>query len=117
MQVKASTPMQNWTHTQNLKLHSSKSKEDLGEKGVEKSRYKHSDTFKENPTNSLGNRHLKSLPKHAVFNWNLRSIFAILVNIQSLYPKLDTIMHDMQIENSDMAFITETWIDKNWTCN
>ena len=63
-------------------------------------------------SNSLGYRHLRSLPKGTVFNWNLRSVIAIWVNIQSLYPKLDTIIHHMQIVNNEMAFIIETQINK-----
>ena len=41
------------------------------------------------------------------------NMVAFLVNIQPLYPKLDTIMHHMQVRDIDMAFITETWINKN----
>ena len=44
--------------------------------------------------------------------WNSRSINAILVNIQSLYPKQDTIVPYMQIKKTDMAFIMKTWITK-----
>ena len=34
-----------------------------------------------------------------------------LVNIQSLKPKLDMLIHHMQISNMDMVFVTETWIE------
>ena len=47
----------------------------------------------------------------------LTGINAILVNIQFLYPKLDTIIYDMHIENIGMTFIAETWINKKSTCN
>ena len=53
-----------------------------------------------------GYRHKKSLQKLNVFYWSSRLINTIFVNIQSLYPKLDTIIHHMQIGNIDMAFIT-----------
>ena len=33
----------------------------------------------------------------------------ILVNIQSLKPKLDILVHHMQVNNIDMGFVTETW--------
>ena len=33
----------------------------------------------------------------------------VLVNIQSLKPKLDMLIHHMQINNIDMGFVTETW--------
>ena len=32
-----------------------------------------------------------------------------LVNIQSLKPKLDMLIHHMQLSNIDMVFVTETW--------
>ena len=32
-----------------------------------------------------------------------------LVNIQSLKPKLDMLIHHMQVNNMDMVFVTETW--------
>ena len=32
-----------------------------------------------------------------------------LVNIQSLKPKLDILIHHMQLNNIDMCFVTETW--------
>ena len=32
-----------------------------------------------------------------------------LVNIQSLKPKLDMLIHHMQVSNIDMVFVTETW--------
>ena len=32
-----------------------------------------------------------------------------LVNIQSLKPKLDILIHHMQVNNIDMVFVTETW--------
>ena len=33
----------------------------------------------------------------------------VLVNIQSLKPKLDMLIHHMQINNIDMGFVTQTW--------
>ena len=33
----------------------------------------------------------------------------VLVNIQSLKPKLDMLIHYMQVNNIDMGFVTETW--------
>ena len=33
----------------------------------------------------------------------------VLVNIQSLEPKLDMLIHHMQLNNIDMCFVTETW--------
>ena len=33
----------------------------------------------------------------------------VLVNIQSLKPKLDMLIHHMQLNKIDMGFITETW--------
>ena len=33
----------------------------------------------------------------------------VLVNIQSLKPKLDMLIHHMQINSIDMGFVTETW--------
>ena len=33
----------------------------------------------------------------------------VLVNIQSLKPNLDMLIHHMQINNIDMRFVTETW--------
>ena len=32
-----------------------------------------------------------------------------LANIQSIKPKLDMLIHHMQLNNLDMCFITETW--------
>ena len=32
-----------------------------------------------------------------------------LVNIQSLKPKLEMLIHNMQVSNMDMVFVTETW--------
>ena len=32
-----------------------------------------------------------------------------LVNIQSLKPKLDMLIHHMQVSNMDVIFVTETW--------
>ena len=32
-----------------------------------------------------------------------------LVNIQSLKPKLDMLIHHMQVSNIDMVFVTESW--------
>ena len=104
--------------TKTLRIAELKIKKDSGEKGVEnKIRYKHSETCTEHFTNSLGNRCLKSLPNHTVSNWFLRSVSSILVSIQFLYPKLDIILHHMQTENIDIAFITETWINRKGTCN
>ena len=37
-----------------------------------------------------------------------------LVNIQSLKPKLDILIHHMQVSNIDMVFVTETWTQE---CN
>ena len=34
-----------------------------------------------------------------------------LVNIQSLKPKLDMLIHHMQVSNMDMVFVTETWTE------
>ena len=34
-----------------------------------------------------------------------------LVNIQSLKPKLDMVIHHMQVSNMDMVFVTETWTE------
>ena len=34
-----------------------------------------------------------------------------LVNIQSLKPKLDMLIHHMQVSNTDMVFVTETWTE------
>ena len=34
-----------------------------------------------------------------------------LVNIQSLKPKLDMLIHHMQVSNIDIAFVTETWTE------
>ena len=33
-----------------------------------------------------------------------------LANIQSLKPKLDMLIHNMQFNNTDMCFVTETWM-------
>ena len=32
-----------------------------------------------------------------------------LVNLQSLKPKLDMLIHHMQVSSMDMVFVTETW--------
>ena len=32
-----------------------------------------------------------------------------LGNIQSLKPKLDMLIHHMQLNNNDMCFVRETW--------
>ena len=32
-----------------------------------------------------------------------------LVNIQSLKPKLDMLIHHMQVGNINVVFVTETW--------
>ena len=111
--LKANTPMQSWIWTK-LKIVQLTFKRRFRRKrsGENRNRYKHSDTCTEHLTNSLGNKYLKSLPKCTVFNWNSRSVIAILVNIQSVYLKLDTIIHHMQIENINMAFVTETCINK-----
>ena len=97
-----------------LKIAHNKFKRRFRRKGVEKieNRYKCSNICTEHLISSLGNRQLKSPPKHTVLNLNSRPVIAILVNIQSPYPKLDTIIYHMEIENIDMAFITETWINK-----
>ena len=34
-----------------------------------------------------------------------------LVNIQSLKPKLDMLIHHMQVSNMDMVYVTETWTE------
>ena len=34
-----------------------------------------------------------------------------LVNIQSLKPKLDMLIHHMQVSNIDIVFVTETWTE------
>ena len=41
---------------------------------------------------------------------NLIKLNMVLVNIQSLKPKLDVLIHHMQINNKDIGFVTETWI-------
>ena len=42
--------------------------------------------------------------------WNTTKLNVALVNIQSLKPKLDMLIHHMQLNNIDMCFVTETWI-------
>ena len=34
----------------------------------------------------------------------------VLLNIQSLKPKLDMLIHHMKVNNTDMGFVTETWM-------
>ena len=40
---------------------------------------------------------------------NLIKLNMVLVNIQSLKPKLDMLIHHMQVNNINMRFVTETW--------
>ena len=42
---------------------------------------------------------------------NLRKLNMALLNIQSLKPKLDMLIHHMQVSNMDMVFVTETWTE------
>ena len=41
--------------------------------------------------------------------WNLIKLNMVLVNIQPLKPKLDMLIHHMQLNNIDMGFVSETW--------
>ena len=41
--------------------------------------------------------------------WNLTKLNMVLVNIESLKPKLDMLIHHMQLNNIDMCFVMETW--------
>ena len=40
---------------------------------------------------------------------NLSKLNMALVNIQSLKPKLDMLIHHIQVSNMDMVLVTETW--------
>ena len=60
--------------------------------GKNRNIHKQSYTSTKQLSNSLSNRHLKSLPRCTVFNWNSGSVIAILVNTQSLYPKLNIVI-------------------------
>ena len=42
---------------------------------------------------------------------NLNKLNMALVNIQSLKPKLDMLIHHMQVSNMDIVFVTETWTE------
>ena len=41
--------------------------------------------------------------------WKLTKLNMALANIQFLQPKLDMLIHHMQLNNIDMCFVTETW--------
>ena len=41
--------------------------------------------------------------------WNSTKLNMALTNIQSLKPKLDMLIHHMQLNNLDICLITETW--------
>ena len=41
--------------------------------------------------------------------WNLIKLNMVLVNMQSLKPKLDRLIHHMQLNNINICFVTETW--------
>ena len=42
---------------------------------------------------------------------NLIKLNMALVNIQSLKPKLDMLIHHMQVSHIDIVFVTETWTE------
>ena len=54
---------------------------------------------------------LKSLPKHNILYWKGKNTRFLLRNIQSIINKLDMVLHHMELENIDIGFITETWIN------
>ena len=41
--------------------------------------------------------------------WNSTKLNMALVNMQSLKPKLDMLIHHMQLNNINMCFVMETW--------
>ena len=41
--------------------------------------------------------------------WNSTKLNMALINIQSLKPKLDMLIHNIQLNNLDICFITGTW--------
>ena len=45
--------------------------------------------------------------------WNSTNLNMVLVNIQYLKPKLDMLIHHMQLNNIYMCFVTETWM-QHW---
>ena len=54
---------------------------------------------------------LKSLPKHKIILWKGKNIRFFLTNIQSIINKLGMVPHHMEVDEIDIGFITETWIN------
>ena len=52
---------------------------------------------------------LRPLNRSNRTSWNLTKLNMTLANIQSLKPKLDMLIHHMQLNNLDICFITEIW--------
>ena len=60
--------------------------------------------------NNKGIHHnlLKPLNRSDKTSWNSTNLNMALINIQSLKPKLDMLIHHMQLNNLDICFITES---------
>ena len=59
--------------------------------------------------NEIHHNLLKPLNRLDKTSWNSTNLNMALINIQSLKPKLDMLIHHMQLYNLDICFITETW--------
>ena len=53
---------------------------------------------------------LRPLKRSNKTSWNLTKLNMALTKIQSIKPKLDMLIHHMQLNNLDICFITGTWI-------
>ena len=53
---------------------------------------------------------LQTLPKCNITKWNDTPIRMLLINIQSIKSKTDALLHHITINDIDICFITETWI-------
>ena len=62
-----------------------------------------------NNNNGIHHNLLQPLNRSDKTFWSLTKLNMALVNIQSFKPKLDMLIHHMQLNNTDMCFVTETW--------
>ena len=53
---------------------------------------------------------LQTLPKCNITKWNHTPIRMLLINIQSIKSKIDTLLHHINLNDIDICFITETGI-------
>ena len=53
---------------------------------------------------------LQTLPKCDITKWNDTPIRRLLINMQSMKGKIDTLLHHITLNDIDICLITETWI-------